>query len=105
MPINYTSNDVIELFDNSSYLFIHKINRIRDEINFKHSNVQKYESLTKREEEILSLVVQDYCNQKIAALLFISRCTVEQHRKNINRKLGLNSAIQLYRFALAFDLI
>jgi DNA-binding CsgD family transcriptional regulator len=103
--MSHTTNDSFELLNSIPSFFNHKIERIRKEVQFRSSNYLKFDSLTRREEEVLSLVVKDFTNQEIADLLFISRFTVEQHRKNVNRKLGLNSAIQLYRFALAFDMV
>lgn len=85
--------------------FEHKLNRIQKEEHFKEENKHKFESLTNREVEVLYLVANDRNNPQIADELFISRFTVEQHRKNINRKLGASSYGQLFRFALAFNLI
>lgn len=105
MLMNHTTNEHIDVFKHSSDIFNHKIERMWKEERYKKSHGEKFNSLTRREEEILSLVVSDFSNIEIAEILYISRFTVEQHRKNINRKLGLNSAIQLYRFALAFDMV
>ncbi|MCG8308095.1 MAG: helix-turn-helix transcriptional regulator [Cytophagales bacterium] len=85
--------------------FIYKLNRIHSEENFKQANQSKYNSLTKRELQVLNLLANDMNNPQIAKKLFISRYTVEQHRKNINRKLGISSHTQLFKFALAFNLI
>ncbi|MTI20983.1 LuxR family transcriptional regulator, partial [Fulvivirga sp. RKSG066] len=85
--------------------FGHKLNRIRREEQFKLSHVTQFESLTRREYEIVSLLANDYNNPQIAQELYISRSTVEQHRKNINKKLEIHSFRQLYDYALAFDLV
>ena len=85
--------------------FIHKLNRIKKQERFRQSNHNRFESLTKREVEILFLVANDFSNPKIAEELFISRHTVEQHRKNINKKLSIHSYVQLFQYALAFDLV
>ena len=74
------------------------------EEDFRRINHKKFQSLTKREVEILVLIVNDFNNPQIAQKLFISRRTVEQHRKNINRKLEINTPFQLFQYALAFDL-
>ncbi len=50
-----------------------------------------YDSLTKREREVLQLAAQGYTNAEIADKLFISRRTVEIHRANLMRKLGLRT--------------
>ena len=59
-----------------------------------------YRTLTLREREVLSLVAAGYTNVEIAARLGISSRTVETHRANLMRKLGLRSLAELIRFAL-----
>ena len=83
----------------------HKLQRIQDQEDFRESNQKLFDSLTKREVEIISLVTKDFNNLQISEKLFISRYTVEQHRKNINKKLEINNAIQLFQFALSFNLV
>jgi two-component system response regulator NreC len=56
--------------------------------------------LTAREMEILKLVVQGSKNAEIANLLTISPRTVETHRANLMRKLGLRTQAALVRYAL-----
>lgn len=82
-----------------------KMHRILDENQYVKKNFRKYAALTKREKEILTLVCQGDSNPTIAEKLFISRRTVEQHRKNINRKLDTNKLNELIKFAQAFDMI
>jgi DNA-binding CsgD family transcriptional regulator len=65
----------------------------------------KFDSLTKREIEVIYMLAKGHNNPQIAESLCISRHTVEQHRKNINRKLGIHSYFQLFQYALAFNLI
>jgi DNA-binding CsgD family transcriptional regulator len=81
------------------------MHRILDENQYVKKNFRKYAALTKREKEILTLVCQGDSNPTIAEKLFISRRTVEQHRKNINRKLDTNKLNELIKFAQAFDMI
>ena len=82
-----------------------KINRVLDENYYMKKNFKKFAALTKREKEILSLLAQGYNNPSIADILFISRYTVEQHRKNLNAKIACKNFSELIRFAMAFDLI
>lgn len=83
----------------------HKIRRILYQLDFRIRNHKQYSTLSKREIEVMKLIVKGYHNPQIAKMLFISRYTVEQHRKNIHRKLKTESLTQLIQFALAFDLI
>ena len=64
-----------------------------------------YTSLTPREQEIMSLLAKDLSAKKIADQLFISPKTVENHRSNIMKKLGLQSSIELVRYAARLGLI
>jgi len=61
--------------------------------------------LTRRERQILKLIIREYSNQEIAEELFISVLTVETHRKNIFRKTGAGSLVGLVNFAHANGLV
>lgn len=56
--------------------------------------------LTKRERQVLELIVQEYTTQEIAVSLYISKNTAETHRINIIRKLGVRNTAGLVREAL-----
>ena len=59
-----------------------------------------YETLTTREREVLHLAAEGHTNAEIAARLTISPRTVEVHRANMMRKLGLRTQTDLIRYAL-----
>jgi len=56
--------------------------------------------LTRREKEILTLVVKGLTNQQIADQLNISPRTVDTHRTNIMQKLGIHEVANLVRYAI-----
>jgi len=58
------------------------------------------EALTGREQTILLQLAQGRSNKAVAKALDISVRTVETHRKNIKRKLGISSTAGLTRYAL-----
>ena len=58
------------------------------------------EPLTSREQTVLLALAQGQSNRDVAESLDISVHTVETHRKNIKRKLGINSTAGLTRYAL-----
>ena len=57
--------------------------------------VAGFESLTPREEEVLSFVLKGYRSVQIAAALQISERTVKMHRSNIMAKVGAQGATHL----------
>ncbi len=57
------------------------------------------EPLTPRETEVLRLIVQGYTNRQIGKELHISVRTVDGHRANLSRKLGLRNRVELVRYA------
>ena len=59
-----------------------------------------YETLTPREREVFHLAAEGCTNAEIAERLFISPRTVEVHRANMMRKLGLHNQADLIRDAL-----
>lgn len=63
------------------------------------------QKLTKRETEILSLIVQFKNNKVIAQELFISDQTVSAHRKRIMKKFGVNNTMNLIKFSMDHQLV
>ena len=61
---------------------------------------QGREQLTNREQMVLLQLAQGKSNKEVALALDISVRTVETHRKNIKRKLGISSTAGLTRYAL-----
>lgn len=59
-----------------------------------------YESLTRREMEIVRLVLNEHTTQEIADALFLSARTVESHRRNILHKLDLRNTAGLVKYAM-----
>ncbi|AWY01542.1 hypothetical protein A8139_17420 [Marinomonas primoryensis] len=55
------------------------------------------DSLTKREKEIVDLILEGLSSVSIAEKCFISEGTVKNHRKNIYRKLKIKSQVELFR--------
>jgi len=64
-----------------------------------------WETLTRREREILKLIAEGYKNKEIADYLCISAKTVETHRANLMRKLDLHNTAALVALATEKGLV
>ena len=83
----------------------HYLAQISSMENFRIDNRDKFDKLTNREIEILTLLAEGHNNPKVANELGISRNTVQNHRARIYDKLKINSKADIVKYALAFDLI
>ncbi len=61
--------------------------------------------ITRREKEVLDLIMEENTNQEIAGKLFISLKTVEAHRSNLLSKLNARNTAGMVKKAIAFDLV
>jgi DNA-binding NarL/FixJ family response regulator len=61
--------------------------------------------LTPREEEIVKLVAEANTSREIAGMLHLSEKTVENHRANAMKKLGMRDRVELVRYAIRQGLI
>jgi DNA-binding NarL/FixJ family response regulator len=61
--------------------------------------------LTPREEEVVKLIAEAYTNAQIALTLHVSEKTVESHRANVLRKLGMRDRVELVRYAIRRGLV
>lgn len=59
--------------------------------------------ITKREKEVLNLIVDGYTNHEIGHLLAISPRTVETHRANLMQKLHVRNTAGLVKMAYVLD--
>jgi DNA-binding NarL/FixJ family response regulator len=64
-----------------------------------------YGALTPREQEVMRLLAEGLSTKEAAERLFISPKTVENHRTHIMNKLGLQSSLDLVRYAVRLGLI
>jgi DNA-binding NarL/FixJ family response regulator len=63
-------------------------------LNWRESVGNKFENLTKREREVLQLLVQGLDNMTIAKSLGVSPKTIAQHVTNLLGKLDVNSRLE-----------
>jgi DNA-binding NarL/FixJ family response regulator len=77
------------------------INRDKSVAELAHEPIdQKLSQLSEREIEIIKMITHELSTNEIAEKLFISVGTVETHRHNIFKKLGIKNSIGLVKFAL-----
>ncbi len=63
------------------------------------------EALTPREQEVLKLIAEAHTNREIGEVLHLSEKTVESHRANLLRKLGMRDRVELVRYAIRRGLV
>lgn len=93
-------DDAISLTDSTDHI-IDKIGRLINE----PEEGKHHESLSMREKEVVSCVVQGLTNKQIADKLCLSPHTVITHRRNISSKLGIHSTAGLTIYAIVNKLI
>jgi DNA-binding NarL/FixJ family response regulator len=89
----------------SSVINIIKTNYLKALTPSKIENKLQLNVLTKREQEILKLVVEGYTNAEIAEQECITIRTVETHKTNILQKLDLRNSVELVKYAIKNKLL
>ena len=110
-------NDNLLYFVN--YLFLNLPDLVRDIVHNADGDVCKMQSshsipntfdnakqchpvVTRREREVLQLLVEGLCAKQIATILFISETTVITHKKNLKIKFNSKNTVELVAKASAF---
>jgi len=78
---------------------------IRDNDINKSEKESRQKNLSIREMEIFKLFAEGISNRSIADKLFISVRTVETHKTNIMKKIGLKTTVDLVKFAIKNNII
>jgi len=61
--------------------------------------------LTKRETDIIHLIIKEYSTKEIANALFLSTETIKTHRRNIFKKLGVRNVAGLVRESILHGIV
>lgn len=88
------------VYEGSRYLPVEYFNQ-----SSLYSYRVEHQSLTERETEIIQLIAGGDSTKQIADRLFLSVRTVETHRKNIYRKLGVHTNIELAHYVRQHKLL
>jgi DNA-binding NarL/FixJ family response regulator len=64
-----------------------------------HSSSQDC-AFTSREKEIIQLLYEEFTSSEVGDKLYISKRTVEEHRKNIQKKTGAKNVVGIIKYAL-----
>ena len=104
------------LKDVSPQILINAIETVNNGEQFLNENLKKQllsslsgqdnkQIITRREKEILKLILEENTNQDIANKLFLSLRTVENHRNNLLQKLNVKNTAGLVKIALQEGLV
>ena len=106
LPKNISKRELlnaVEKVANGEEYFAEEIQKIIIRSMMQKSNsidVPKLNTLSKREVQLLKLIVEGRTNKEIADELFISVRTVESHKNHIMVKLELKNQVELIKFAI-----
>ncbi len=89
---------------NGGVYFDEKLFLVKDKAKKSFSN-NFIPKITKREKEVLALILKEYTSSEIAEELFIGIGTVETHRRNLISKLAVKNTAGLVRVAMEYGLV
>lgn len=75
---------------------------VADIKGFSNIEYEKYQSLSKREVELLGMISKEMTSEEIAKELILSKSTVDTHRKSLLKKLNVKSAIGMAKYYFLF---
>lgn len=91
--------------DNGTFFSSEVIATMFEKVKEHREQEEAVKSLSERELEILGLIVEEYSSEQIADKLFISKRTVDSHRKNILSKTRNKTLVGLIKFAIRNNLV
>lgn len=106
---NSNKSDLIKAIrnvgDGGTYYSNEIIPIIMDRYQKLEKRIAAEQLLSDREKEVVALIAQEFNNDQIADKLFISKRTVETHRKNMMSKTGVNTTVGLLKYAVRNEII
>lgn len=90
---------VIELQPNTLFYTNKNFKKNSNSYTLIDESVANKFRLSKQEKEIIKLIIEGKKSKQIGEILFISKTTVDTHRRNINKKLEISNSSSLIKFA------
>ncbi|MCB0456206.1 MAG: response regulator transcription factor [Flavobacteriaceae bacterium] len=107
-PTQKVMHTIKQVFYNGFYYDSYVMEAVKGLKNSDKSEAKTFfdeDFITQREKEVLELICLQKTSQEIADALFISKRTVEVHRKNLLEKTGVKNLAGLVVFAIQNNLI
>lgn len=93
---------ITKVLSGKSYISPYMTDDFADDVINMYRNERRtpFQELTKREKEILQLVVQGFTSKQMAEQLNLSQRTIDHHRSNLLRKFNRKNSIDLVNYAV-----
>lgn len=95
---NATKFEILKAIETVNSGLNYLTHQAQEALKYEISLLNKLPKITKREKDVLVLIVEGLTNHQIAEKLFISIDTVDSHRKNLYAKLNVNNTAMLIGF-------
>jgi len=93
---------ITKVLNGKNYISPYMTDDFADDVINMYRNERRtpFQELTKREKEILQLVVQGFTSKQMAGQLNLSQRTIDHHRSNLLRKFNRKNSIDLVNYAV-----
>ncbi|NJN41868.1 MAG: response regulator transcription factor [Flammeovirgaceae bacterium] len=98
-------NALDRINNNSTYYSTEVLSLMLDKVKQDKKKEEAIQQLTERELEVLLLITEELSSEEIAEKLFISKRTVDSHRKSILSKTKVKTLVGLMKFAFQYGLV
>ena len=85
-----------------NYISPHLVDDFTDDVlkAYRNQEATTFTGLTKREKQILAMVVEGYTSKDMAAKLNLSPRTIDHHRSNLLKKFKMKNSVDLVNYAV-----
>ena len=94
-----------KVYEGENYFSKTVTDRLLQGMQKQNKHTSSIQKITRREKEILKLIIEEMTTEEIAEKLFISPTTVISHRKSLLRKLNAKNTAGLVKAAYEFRLM
>jgi DNA-binding NarL/FixJ family response regulator len=91
------SNAIQTLYDGGTYFDNRVIQQMQRDTKIRERQKETGSALTKREQEVLNLIAENYTNVEIGEKLFLSRRTIEHIRESLFSKMAVKKTSDLIK--------
>ena len=102
-----TKDEIINAIKDVAASRQHFSGDVLDKISNEFTQASKTSSpmLTKKEAEVLKFIAQEYSNQEIAERLNCGIRTIDTHKRNLIKKLGVKNVVGLVKYAIKMGVV